>query len=461
MYPRYPYSDGGDGSMGGDALSLSDHVTICKESTYTPTADDVGCTLRIVVTALSVNDGSRMAGPVVVVTSPVLSQPRSNPVKQFLQQQNPPPVPLSSSPIRFKVVSYNILAELYATRQAYPYCDSWTLSWPFRKKMILQELEDVNSDVVCLQEVQADHFEQHLNPYLTELGYDGLYKQKSRESMGQYGKVDGCAVFWKRNKFVMTENYSIEFNEIARRGAMELGLDENEARRYMNRLSRDNVAQIVVLEVLSGLGVKANRQQARVCIVNTHLYSNVQRPDVKLWQCLSLLHELEQFVSQRDLALMICGDFNSEPNSAVYELLTEGQLNTHHPELEQHSEHAVHILPDQSEIYHSLDLASAIGGVMGSEPLFTNYTAMFKGTLDYIFYNPQRLYVTSCTNLPSAQEIQSTSGEGLPSACYPSDHLLQGVEVILTMSGSVNRHGGHHGGGGGGGGHHHGRASLR
>jgi CCR4-NOT transcription complex subunit 6 len=158
---------------------------------------------------------------------------------------------------------------------------------------------------------------------------------------------------------------------------------------------------------------------------------------------------------------MICGDFNSEPNSAVYELLTEGQLNTHHPELEQHSEHAVHILPDQSEIYHSLDLASAIGGVMGSEPLFTNYTAMFKGTLDYIFYNPQRLYVTSCTNLPSAQEIQSTSGEGLPSACYPSDHLLQGVEVILTMSGSVNRHGGHHGGGGGGGGHHHGRASLR
>lgn len=78
-------------------------------------------------------------------------------------------------------------------------------------------------DIVCLQEVQSDHYEQHLNPFMQvtsflsqsfslsvshpqyllfrnpilsilnltsqSLGYDGVFKQKSRESMGQYGKV--------------------------------------------------------------------------------------------------------------------------------------------------------------------------------------------------------------------------------------------------------------------------------
>ena len=42
---------------------------------------------------------------------------------------------------------------------------------------------------MCLQEVQSDHYEQHLNPFMQTLGYEGIFKQKSRESMGVYGKV--------------------------------------------------------------------------------------------------------------------------------------------------------------------------------------------------------------------------------------------------------------------------------
>jgi CCR4-NOT transcription complex subunit 6 len=55
--------------------------------------------------------------------------------------------------------------------------------------MLFQELEEAQGDIVCLQEVQADHYELHINPFMQELGYDGVYKQKSREGMGQYGKV--------------------------------------------------------------------------------------------------------------------------------------------------------------------------------------------------------------------------------------------------------------------------------
>jgi len=42
---------------------------------------------------------------------------------------------------------------------------------------------------VCLQEVQADYYEQHILPFMTELGYEGLFLQKSRDFTGSYVKV--------------------------------------------------------------------------------------------------------------------------------------------------------------------------------------------------------------------------------------------------------------------------------
>jgi endonuclease/exonuclease/phosphatase family metal-dependent hydrolase len=34
------------------------------------------------------------------------------------------------------------------------------------------------------------------------------------------------------------------------------------------------------------------------------------RPDVKLWQCLTLMREVEQIAAARDVAVIVCGDFN-------------------------------------------------------------------------------------------------------------------------------------------------------
>jgi CCR4-NOT transcription complex subunit 6 len=52
--------------------------------------------------------------------------------------------------------------------------------------------------------------------------------------------VDGCALFWKRNRFRLVENYAIEFNECARRAAsaMGLGLNTEDGNQYMHRLSK-------------------------------------------------------------------------------------------------------------------------------------------------------------------------------------------------------------------------------
>ncbi|CAN0469672.1 unnamed protein product, partial [Hapterophycus canaliculatus] len=88
---------------------------------------------------------------------------------------------------RFRLCSYNLLAEIYATQQAYPYCDFWALSWGYRKTNLLRELLEAGADVLCLQEVQSDAYQQFFQPHLSEKGYDGLYKAKTRE--GAMGKV--------------------------------------------------------------------------------------------------------------------------------------------------------------------------------------------------------------------------------------------------------------------------------
>jgi CCR4-NOT transcription complex subunit 6 len=162
----------------------------------------------------------------------------------------------------------------------------------------MQELDDAQGDIVCLQEVQADHYEQYIRPFMHERGFDSVYKQKSRESMGQYGKVDGCATFWRRSKFMMIENFNIEYNEQARVTATSRGLDEADQRWFMNKLLRDNIAQIVVLEVISRSAVRLPRQSMQVCVANTHLYANHHKPDVKLWQVRSLLYDIMMVIGR-------------------------------------------------------------------------------------------------------------------------------------------------------------------
>ena len=65
---------------------------------------------------------------------------------------------------RLRVASYNILAEIYATQHAYPYCDRWALEWQYRVRCVVKELIDSDADVICLQEAQRDHYERDMEP---------------------------------------------------------------------------------------------------------------------------------------------------------------------------------------------------------------------------------------------------------------------------------------------------------
>ncbi|KAG1936389.1 protein angel homolog 1 isoform X2 [Pimephales promelas] len=202
----------------------------------------------------------------------------------------------------FSVMSYNILAQdlLEANPDLYTHCPEEVLAWDVRLRAILKELQTWQPDIICLQEVQEDHFHQQMCPVLTEMGYSCIYKRRTGP------KTDGCAVCYRSERFTQLSVRLLEF----RRPDCEL-------------LDRDNVAIVLLLQPRSAL--------SPVCVANTHLLFNPRRGDVKLAQLAIVLAEIDVMVQNcrsagRRCEVVFCGDLNALPSSPLWRFISSGQL---------------------------------------------------------------------------------------------------------------------------------------
>ena len=260
-------------------------------------------------------------------------------------------------------------------------------------------------------------------------GFDGCYKQKTRESMGAAGKMDGCAMFWRRSKFRLAERFDVEFNNHARALVEQIAESKEHERTLLKRLLKDNIGMVAVLEVLLPSSSRSRGQEPmHVCVANTHLYSNKDFPDVKLWQCHVLLRELEY--KCRDLPLVLCGDFNSIPSSAVYDLLAMTYVRRDHPDL---AVDTLGVLPPAHDLSHGLNTISAYAAVTGGEPPYTNVTAGFTGVLDYIWCSADTVRPLAVTAVPDKAALAAVGGT-MPNAQYSSDHILMCADVQVGGS---------------------------
>ena len=57
------------------------------------------------------------------------------------------------------VLSYNILCDKYATTSQYGYTPAKALAWDSRKELVLAEIVAQNADVMCLQEIDRENFQ--------------------------------------------------------------------------------------------------------------------------------------------------------------------------------------------------------------------------------------------------------------------------------------------------------------
>ncbi|KAJ4825121.1 hypothetical protein Tsubulata_136953 [Turnera subulata] len=311
---------------------------------------------------------------------------------------------------RFTVVSYNILGDqnAYYHRDMYPNVPSPFMKWAHRKRVLCDELIGYSPDIICLQEVDK-YFD--LLSFMEKAGYSGSYQRRTG------GYVDGCATFWRTEKFRLLEGESFEYKGF--------GL-------------RDNVVQVSVFETCKA-------ESRRLVVGNIHVLFNPHRGEVKLAQLRFLLSRAH-ILSEKwgNIPVILAGDFNSTPRSAIYKFLSSSELNIKLYERKEMSgqrgcrpaqvfgvkgekknafnlqdsflkncwnDEEVKVATGNSDCHlaiHPFKLNSSYASVKGStrtrglngEPVATSYHSKFLGTVDYLWYSEGLVPIRVLDTLP-------------------------------------------------------------
>uniref|UniRef100_UPI00398F772B CCR4-NOT transcription complex subunit 6 n=1 Tax=Pristiophorus japonicus TaxID=55135 RepID=UPI00398F772B len=386
-------------------------------------------------------------------------QPEQPPARSWVVLQEPERTHPSAL---FSVMCYNVLCDKYATRQLYGYCPSWALNWEYRKKSIMQEILNCNADIISLQEVETEQYFAFFLVELKEHGYDGFFSPKSRaRTMSESDRkhVDGCAIFYKTEKFCLIQKHTVEFNQLAMANS-----DGSEA--MLNRvMTKDNIGVAVLLELqkdsfeLSPGKSFHGMEKQLILVANAHMHWDPEYSDVKLIQTMMFLSEVKNIIEKASrtlrpgavsgdlnvIPLVLCADLNSLPDSGVVEYLATGGVDTNHKDFKElrysdclmkFSNIGKNGTPN-ARITHGFKLKSAYeNGLMP----YTNYTFDFKGIIDYIFYSKPHINILGVLGPLDPNWLIENSISGCPHPHIPSDHfsLFAQLELLLPFVSPVN-----------------------
>ncbi|XP_076444929.1 uncharacterized protein LOC143282923 [Babylonia areolata] len=316
----------------------------------------------------------------------------------------------------FSIVSYNILAECHRVRTDYSYTAEEFLCQDYRHSLLMKELQYLDGDVICLQEVSPDYFNTTLLPAMKGLGYDGLMMCRTKEYYNE-----GGATFFRTSRFKLESSKQVSLSEAASNMIEKTEVSPAVQRAAKDYLDRADVVVITCLRCESSGDV--------ITVGNVHLWwDDDLHPDVKTIQAYCAVQEVVAVSGSRG-AHVICGDFNSDCSSPVYKLVMDGYLcdssiqtlrrvqglqleNELSKSLVDHFKAAVH--------HESGNLKSSYSSVKGSEPELTCYTEK-AWVLDYMFYSADTLHVLGILDIVETATVVGTGG--LPSRDFPSDHL--------------------------------------
>uniref|UniRef100_A0A452Z0S4 Endonuclease/exonuclease/phosphatase domain-containing protein n=7 Tax=Aegilops tauschii subsp. strangulata TaxID=200361 RepID=A0A452Z0S4_AEGTS len=107
---------------------------------------------------------------------------------------------------QFRLVSYNILAQVYVKSAFFPHSPSASLKWKARSKAVLTELKSFNADLMCIQEL--DEYETFYRKNMESTGYSSIYVQRSGD------KRDGCGIFYKPKSVELLQKEVIHYNDL-------------------------------------------------------------------------------------------------------------------------------------------------------------------------------------------------------------------------------------------------------
>lgn len=223
-------------------------------------------------------------------------------------------------------------------------------------------------------------------------------------------------------RYQLIEQQAIEFNRLALSKA-DMRTDD-----MFNRIMPfDNIANVCLFE--------SRATDSRLIVANAHIHWDPVYRDVKLVQVAMLVDEVDKIAEQfarlppkykgggssnlptyrtgTDIPLIICGDYNSSPQSAVYQFFTGGEVAAGHEDFMDH-EYGQYTTRGMN---HRLNLRSAYSSI-GELPM-TNHTPGFAGAIDYIFYSQSNLGVTNL--LGEIDKAYLSKIVGFPHPHHPSE----------------------------------------
>lgn len=283
----------------------------------------------------------------------------------------------------FSVATYNVLADSYSLYQNY--CDAAFLKFDYRKVILAEELQEFNTDFICLQEV--DKYNEFFKDLLHSFGYESHYVKRPTN-----WKTDGSLIAWKSAKWAPIE-------------IQELNYNEHEFCKSDPEYIKDNIGILIVFQDLATKNLQI--------IGTSHFYWDPALEYVKFLQA-EVFSENAYTLKEKFLCeVVLTGDLNSMPESYVINYLTNKKLDFGNTAIDKKMESIYK--PNELNLKSSYEDYCAEG-----YPEFTNYTRGFKEVLDYIFYS-EGLETISLGKVPNSQDFKGVIG--IPNQFYPSDHL--------------------------------------
>ena len=422
---------------------FADGKQVCGDnSCYTPTKDDIGKVLTVVIVPRRYNNNGIRCEEAYqfkrkVEALPAL--PNVTPLRQeFLNRQLSD---RNSEDIR--VVTYNILADQMASRDAdkdessYSHCKNEHIVKWRRHPLIVHEILAYRPDVLTLQEVDTDVFFNYLMPVLNAHGYQGYYSQKGVDVNS--GVREGCAIFWSLSVFESVRQADMKthtFREMIQQFSCDDRMHKSQWKslREMSDLleKHDHLKHVLFNKlghIMQTVVLCKRDSQEKVVVGNTHLFFHPMASHIRCLKMLMACRQLEiEHKENEQCPIIFAGDFNSHPNSGVMKLLLNRYLDSNNGKTWKHLctyEWEEGAGGDYHQDVEAIDLEfpPSFPGLMSAcetSPEFTHFIEAFVCTLDYILVT-DNFVVERSGATPTREDVEKFVA--MPNECMPSDHV--------------------------------------
>jgi mRNA deadenylase 3'-5' endonuclease subunit Ccr4 len=296
----------------------------------------------------------------------------------------------------YKLIQWNLLAkgEKFCNKSSFPNVSENSLSWENRKLLFRQILKELNSDFYCFEEV--DDYE-NIGEIFENKKFSSIYY--SKESNPQ-----GIAVFYNNEKFDLLESEKIFLNSNSIESEGNLIIKSSQFFSVYFFKEKDTNCQKIFCLLVTHLKAKKEFEEIRKNQIK-HICNYINFDE-------NYLRKLKDYNCD---SLILCGDFNTEPDSESLSYLLNYKL-----------------MGKFEKFVSSYNLFDKNEKDFLECSTFKIREKEYYRVIDYIFY-AGNIKLNKVINIPNknSDEWKHILDKGLPSEEFPSDHHYLGIEFSL------------------------------